>query len=243
MELKLDDEIEIDDDGYVGDDLIFKKEEPEDITKELYDKAALLVKCMLQSIIERDIDKIVMSWFLFRVDKSSTPILRLKEMIKSILSCDIIFDIECQNICIFKNAPYYMIISLSDISVESGIYLKTILSAYSIFFANVETGVPGNTSYYGFRFLSVVRGSSIRNKILMSLIGLLRMDNVRDKMNYGLDHVILTCVTEEIMHVYEDYINNKSNIINWRKKNFSHLQNLDIIYRELTKEMKEKIVI
>lgn len=215
--------------------------DPEDALTRLYRSATELVESVITSFIDVDVESIVLGWFRYRVRDTTSPINRLKEIIMTVMSAELSFDIESLCISIFRNAPMFMQIRLTSLSETTASGLKEILANDVYFYDAIEKGAPGNTRYRGFKFLSVIRNSNVRNKMLLSLMRFITRDDVNQLLHGAANQIILICILDDIARCHDDMLLNSHQPYNWVNANGKHVQKLGVMYDEMDRITSEEI--
>jgi hypothetical protein len=210
-------------------------------TDELYQKIISLVEYLAECIITHDLEMILLSWIRFRIDKSSSPVMRLREIFEVMLHNDMVIEISNQHLILFKDAPGNTHIPLAVLSEETKTCLKMMLSQPLVFFDDVEIVAIQYSTYSKFKYMSTFKKTSLWNKFITHYIETLLSPSINKiyLKNRGIE--ILVCfITAEVAHANEDYIKKASHIgSEWREKNNRYILNLELLYNELNKKLFE----
>lgn len=229
----------------IEDEIDVKKDD------ELYEKMVGLVKGLALSLINNDVDVILLSWLRFRLEQSDSPIRRLKELFQIIMHYDMTFEISSSNLVLFKDAPVITHIPLSELSIETKNYIRAMLSKPSLFFDYMDGIAIQYGTFSQFIFMSTFLNSGIWNRFTASYIAMITSDKINLKYLNGTAHeLLISFVEDEIAYSYEKYMkeiygnlsiskaNNESNYQNWLAKHKKYLLNLEIIYGDLLSKIQ-----
>lgn len=209
-----------------------------------YQKSVNLVKGFAKCIIDNDLSVMVSCWLHFRLEKYSTHVERLKDLFQMMFRKEMILEISCGSMILFKDAPLNTHVPICELSNETKQYLQAMVIHRERFFDKMESmGGVGieYMSFSKFKFNATFRDSELWVSMAKYFIELMLMDDVNRKYlnNRGME--ILMCIlVDEIAHSYEDYTEKaRSNGGNdWRLKNKDYLNNLKLLYNDFSKRLR-----
>lgn len=213
---------------------------------EVYKTMVSLVRGLAFSLINNDVDVILLAWLRFRLEQSDSPTKRLKELFQIIMHYDMTFEISSSNLILFKDTPIITHIELVELSAETKGYIKAMLSRPTLFFDYTDGMAIQHSTFSQFRFIGTFLNTGIWNRFTASYITLITSDEINVRYLGGTAHeLLLSFVEDEIAYSYEKYIKevysnasisktfNESNYQNWITKHKKYLLNLEIIYNDL----------
>lgn len=205
-------------------------------TDELYQKIVKLVEYLAECIINNDLKVIILSWMRFRIERSSTPTVRLREIFQIILHNEMSLDISNDHLILFKDAPDHTHIPLGVLSQNTQACLKQILTNSLLFYDSVDITAIQYAKYSKFKYISTFRNTNLWNNFISLYIELLLSPGIDKKyLNGRAMEMLVGFITVEISYAYTDYIKKATgNGSDWREKNIKYVLNLELLYNELT---------
>lgn len=213
---------------------------------DLYENMVMIVKGLAFSLMNHDVDVILLTWLRFRLEQSDSPTKRLKELFQIIMHYDMTLEISSSNLILFKDTPIITYIPLHQLSDESKSYIRAMLFHPTLFFDYTDGMAIQYSTFSQFRFIGTFLNTGIWNRFTASYIAMLTSDEINVKYLGGTAHELLfSFIEDEIAYSYEKFVKeiygnasisktvNESNYQNWIAKHKKYLLNLEIIYNDL----------